>query len=152
MNKILDTKRVLDRTSPAHILIVDDDVVSVMAIRRTLKRLKISNSIAVATDGQEALDMLRSYVTDDILHPPVLVTLDLNMPRMGGIEFLEKVEADPSLRNTMIFVLSTSDTSTDMDKAFERNIAGYLFKDGMQESFEQALGYIDASLQLTYTN
>jgi len=95
------------KTAPVKFLIIDDDQVSVMAIKRALKKLKILNPIVEATDGQYALDILRKDAQENNGLPPYLVTLDLNMPRMDGFEFLEEVRRDPTLHRAVIFVLST---------------------------------------------
>ena len=96
-------------TSTVKFLIVDDDMVSVMAIKRPLKKLKIVNPVQVAKDGQQALEILRGEKNGAEFTPPFLVTLDLNMPRMNGFEFLEEIRKDYSLQRAVIFVLSTSD-------------------------------------------
>ncbi|WP_235851692.1 response regulator [Litorivita pollutaquae] len=132
------------QTEAVKFLIVDDDLVSVMAIKRALKKLKILNPIVVAKDGQEALDILRGSYGDGKLLPPFLVTLDLNMPRMDGFEFLEEVRKDPALHRAVIFVLSTSDAPRDVETAYSNNIAGYIVKDDLGESFMRALNMIDS--------
>ncbi|WP_299846271.1 response regulator [uncultured Roseovarius sp.] len=130
-------------TQPVRFLIVDDDQVSVLAIKRALKKLKIINPVQVARDGREALDMLREEFTDGKALPPYLVTLDLNMPRMNGFEFLEEVRKDPTLHRLVIFVLSTSDAPADVANAYDNNIAGYIVKDNLGDSFVKALDMID---------
>lgn len=130
-------------TAPVRFLIVDDDQVSVMAIKRALKKLKIVNPVSVAKDGQQALNLLRGECGEDQILPPYLVTLDLNMPRMDGFEFLTEVRGDPKLHQAVIFVLSTSDAPEDVDAAYEQNIAGYIVKDDLGNSFVKALDMID---------
>lgn len=130
-------------TEPVKFLVVDDDVVSVMAIKRALKKLKILNPVLVAKDGQFALDLLRQEASRDGGLPPFLVTLDLNMPRMDGFEFLEEVRKDDTLKRAIIFVLSTSDMPKDIAAAYDKNIAGYIVKDDLGDSFEEALNMID---------
>ena len=141
----LDHETMFDlKTEPVKILIVDDDQVSIMAIKRALRKLKILNPIVVAKDGQEALNLLRGSCGENQLLPPFLVTLDLNMPRMNGFEFLDQVRADPALHRAVIFVLSTSDTPSDIASAYDSNIAGYIVKDDLGDSFVRALDMIDA--------
>ncbi len=130
-------------TKPVKFLIIDDDQVSVLAIKRALKKLKIINPIQVARDGREALDMLWTECSDDKTLPPYLVTLDLNMPRMNGFEFLEEVRNNPPLHRLVIFVLSTSDAPADVAHAYDNNIAGYIVKDNLGDSFVKALDMID---------
>ncbi len=124
-------------------LIVDDDKVSILAMRRALKKLKIVNPVQIAHDGREALEILRGDAGQDKIAPPYLVTLDLNMPRMGGLEFLEEVRKDPQLHNAIIFVLTTSDAPVDIASAYEKNIAGYLLKDNASESLAKAFDMIN---------
>ncbi|MEO3414605.1 response regulator [Roseovarius sp. CAU 1744] len=130
-------------TQPVRFLIIDDDQVSILAIKRALKKLKIVNPVQVARDGREALEMLRAELGESSVLPPCLVTLDLNMPRMNGFEFLEEVRNDPALHRLVIFVLSTSDAPTDVAMAYDNNIAGYIVKDNLGNSFVKALDMID---------
>ncbi|XXT77193.1 response regulator [Sorangium sp. So ce726] len=108
-----------------NILLVEDDDVDVMNVRRAFKRNNISNPLWVAGNGVEALEMLRSGVV------PVerrLILLDLNMPKMNGIEFLRELRADPELVATSVVVLTTSNDDRDKVGAFNLNVAGYLLK------------------------
>ncbi len=130
-------------TQPVRFLIVDDDQVSVLAIKRALKKLKIINPVQVARDGRESLDILRGELKGNQSLPPYLVTLDLNMPRMDGFEFLEEVCNDTALHRLVIFVLSTSDAPSDVVNAYDSNIAGYIVKDNLGDSFVKALDMID---------
>ena len=108
-----------------NILLVEDDDVDVMNVRRAFKRNNISNPLWVAGNGVEALEMLRSGVV------PVerrLILLDLNMPKMNGIEFLRELRADPELVATSVVVLTTSNDDRDKVGAYNLNVAGYLLK------------------------
>ena len=113
----------MDRTT--NILLVDDDQIDVMNVRRAFERGKIDNPLFHAYDGLAALEMLRDGTV-----PPErrLVLLDLNMPRMNGIEFLRELRADPELRSTSVVVLTTSDEERDRLEAYGFNVAGYLVK------------------------
>ena len=144
MNPELQNPYAPAETSPVRFLIVDDDQVSVMAIKRALKKLKIINPISVAKDGQQALNILRGKCGEGQLLPPYLVTLDLNMPRMDGFEFLAEVRKDPKLHQAIIFVLSTSDAPKDVDAAYEQNIAGYIVKNDLSNSLVKAIDMIDS--------
>ncbi len=127
------------QTKAATFLLVDDDVVSIMAMKRALKSLKIVNHTIVAKDGQEALEILTGAASVEGSLPPFIVTLDLNMPRMNGLEFLDAVRADPRLQRLVIFVFTTSDMPDDIQSAYSKNIAGYLVKDNPSETFAKAL-------------
>ncbi|WP_287127704.1 response regulator [Candidatus Cyanaurora vandensis] len=108
-----------------NVLLVDDDEVDVMNVRRAFQKNKINNPLFVAGNGIEALDLLRSH---QIPSGRRLVLLDLNMPRMGGIEFLRELRADPELRATSVVVLTTSAEDSDRVDAYELNVAGYILK------------------------
>jgi CheY-like chemotaxis protein len=108
-----------------NILLVEDDQVDVMNVRRAFERNRIANPLFVAADGLEALDMLRNGGV------PVnrrIILLDLNMPRMSGIEFLRELRKDPALMHTPVVVLTTSNDDRDKIEAYHLNVAGYLVK------------------------
>lgn len=119
----------------ASILIVEDDEVDIMAIRRALKQTNVTNSIYVAKDGIEALEKLRSGE----IPSPYIVLMDLNMPRMNGIDCMKEIRADKSLRQTVIFALSTSKDEKDKIKAYDCNVAGYIFKSDIGDEFVNAM-------------
>ncbi|MEA3198702.1 MAG: hypothetical protein QOE90_130 [Thermoplasmata archaeon] len=108
-----------------NILLVEDDEVDVMNVQRAFKKNNIANPLHLAGNGLDALEILRSGQM-----PPNrrLVLLDLNMPRMGGIEFLRELRADPELRGTPVVVLTTSNDDKDRVEAYNLNVAGYILK------------------------
>ena len=108
-----------------NILLVEDDELDVMNVQRAFKKNNIVNPLHTATNGVEALEILRG---DLMPKDRRLILLDLNMPRMGGIEFLKEVRADPELRHTTVVVLTTSDEERDKVKAYDLNVAGYILK------------------------
>jgi len=110
---------------PLNILLVEDDVVDVMNVRRAFQQFHIMNPLFVASDGVEALSMLR---TGEVPTDRRLVLLDLNMPRMNGIELLRELRSDPSLHATPVVVLTTSDDERDRIEAYNLYVAGYLVK------------------------
>ena len=111
-----------------------------MAMQRALKKLKILNSTLIAKNGQEAFDILQDAVkANNGVLPPFIVTLDLNMPRMNGLEFIEAVRADEALKRLVIFVFTTSDVPRDIQLAYSRNVAGYLVKENPSETLSDAL-------------
>ena len=91
------------------ILLVEDDEVDAESVRRAFRKQRIANPITHAANGIEALKILRGDETQPALKQPFLILLDLNMPKMDGIEFLEELRRDESLRESIVFVLSTSD-------------------------------------------
>ena len=108
-----------------NIVLVDDDEVDVMTVKRAFAKANITNPIFVATNGLEALELLRSNRV-----PPTrrLVLLDLNMPKMNGTEFLRELRRDPALASTTVVVLTTSNEDRDRVEAYRLNVAGYLLK------------------------
>ncbi|MGF1624362.1 MAG: response regulator [Alphaproteobacteria bacterium] len=125
------------------ILIVDDDDVDRKGLRRALKQMRLANPIAEAHDGLEALALLRGGDGRGPLQPPFIILLDLNMPRMNGIEFLDEIRADPALQTAVVFVLTTSMDEKDRLAAHQRNVAGYIIKSDARNSFREALSLID---------
>lgn len=107
------------------ILLIEDDEVDVMTVKRAFKKANIANPVFVATNGIEALELLRK---EEIPNHRRLVLLDLNMPRMNGIEFLREVRKDPALQSLTVVVLTTSNEDRDRVEAFQLNVAGYLLK------------------------
>lgn len=112
-----------DRT--LNILLVEDDEVDVMNVRRAFERNNVSNPLYVAGNGIEALEMLRDGTVPTERR---LILLDLNMPRMNGIEFLQALRADPELASAPVVVLTTSNDDQDKIDAYNLNVAGYLLK------------------------
>lgn len=110
---------------PINLLLVDDDEVDVLNVKRALARGRITNQIWVASDGHEALAVLRGQ---ELPRERRLVLLDINMPRMNGIEMLRELRADPALQMTSVVMLTTSNDDRDRIESFRLNVAGYLLK------------------------
>jgi CheY-like chemotaxis protein len=108
-----------------NILLVEDDDVDVMNVQRAFKRNNILNPLWVAGNGLEALAMLRG---NEMPKDHRLILLDLNMPKMNGIEFLREIRSDPHLRPLPVVVLTTSRDERDRVEAYDLNVAGYLVK------------------------
>ena len=119
-----------------NILLVDDDEIDVMNVRRAFEKGKIENPLFHAEDGLAALDILRS---GSIPKARRLVLLDLNMPRMNGIEFLRELRQDPELHGTAVVVLTTSDEERDRLEAYNFHVAGYLVKPVRFQSFVELM-------------
>jgi len=116
-------------TSPGerllNILLVEDDEVDVLNVRRAFQKNHITNPLFVASNGLEALEQLRGNM---LPRDRRIVLLDLNMPKMNGIEFLQELRRDPELRVTPVVVLTTSNDERDRIEAYNLNVAGYLLK------------------------
>ena len=123
-----------------NILLVEDDQVDVMNVQRAFERNKIANPLFVAGDGIEGLKLLRS---GKIPRERRLILLDLNMPRMNGIEFLRELRADAELHLTPVVVLTTSDDERDKINAYDLNVAGYLLKPVTFVNFVEAMAALN---------
>ena len=113
-----------------NILLVEDDEVDVMNVKRAFKKHKITNPLYVAGNGVEALEMLRSQNGQPPVVPDTrrMILLDLNMPKMNGLEFLHELRKDEDLKRTPVTVLTTSNEDKDRIEAYNLNIAGYILK------------------------
>ncbi|MBB72604.1 MAG: two-component system response regulator [Legionellales bacterium] len=129
-----------DVAKNTHILLVDDDEVDVQNIQRIFQKHDIQNPLHIANDGIDALDMLRGTNGIKKLKPlPKLVLLDLKMPRMGGIEFLQEIRADNVLKSLVVFVLTSSPEQRDKVAAYDLNAAGYIIKEVGFTNFVQVI-------------
>ena len=124
------------------ILLVEDDEVDIMNVKRAFKKNNISNPLVIAHNGIEALELLRSTAVD--APKPKIVLLDLNMPRMGGIEFLKEVRSDPDLSSLSVFVMTTSNEDGDKIDAFNLNVAGYILKPLSMDRFIAAVSTLNS--------
>jgi CheY-like chemotaxis protein len=128
-----------------NVLLVEDDEVDVMNVQRAFKKSNVVNPLYLAKDGLEALLILRG---DDDSLPSMprerrLVLLDLNMPKMNGIEFLRELRADPELRATPVIVLTTSNEERDKVEAYNMNVAGYILKPVTFSNFVETIATLD---------
>ncbi len=113
-----------------NVLLVEDDEVDVMNVQRAFRKGHIANPLHIAGNGLEALEMLRgtSEKLPTVPSERRLILLDLNMPKMNGIEFLEALRDDQNLRQIPVVVLTTSNEDRDRLQAYNFNVAGYLLK------------------------
>lgn len=122
-------------SNPLNILLVEDDDGDAMAIRRAFKTMKIANQIVRAVDGIDAMDMLKGTNSKARISPPYILLVDINMPRMNGIQFIEAVRADEDLQRSIVFVLTTSKRDADKVAAYNLNVAGYIVKETAGQDF-----------------
>jgi CheY-like chemotaxis protein len=123
-----------------NILLVDDDDIDVMTVQRAFRKNNLANVLKVAGDGIQALEMLRS---GEVPIDNRIILLDINMPRMDGIEFLRELRADPALASATVVVLTTSNEDRDRIQAYELNVAGYLLKPVTFASFVEKMAMLD---------
>jgi len=121
------------------LFIVDDDDIDAIALERALRKLKLLNTVCRAHDGQEALNLLRAGAVP----APFIILLDLNMPRMNGLEFLQAIREDPALTHAVVFVLTTSKSDEDLVAAYREHVAGYVLKQHMDRDFLEVIGLIE---------
>lgn len=122
------------------ILLVEDDQVDAMTVRRALKELRVTNRLEHMENGEDALAFLRDVTKDR----PCLILLDLNMPIMNGIEFLQEIKTDAELKCIPVVVLTTSDEQKDKLESFKLGIAGYMRKPVDYQQFVEIIRTIDA--------
>ncbi len=126
------------------ILLVEDDSVDVMNVQRAFRKNNINNPLHIARNGIEALDMLRGTEGRDKLYPvPKIILLDINMPKMNGMEFLKELRNDDQLRSISVFIMTTSNDDHDKFEAYKLNVAGYIVKPVSFEKFVQAISVLN---------
>lgn len=106
------------------ILLVEDDEIDVMSIQRALKELHVENPIAIASNGEEGLQWLNAHSET----PPALILLDINMPVMSGLEFLQRIKSDVERKKIPVVMLTSSREEFDKMNAFSLGVAGYMVK------------------------
>lgn len=121
------------------ILLIEDDRVDVMTVKRALRDIRIANKLDIAGNGEEALEFLMNPSNDE----PCIMLLDLNMPRMNGIEFLKVIKKDEILRRIPVVVMTTSCEEHDKVESFNLGVAGYMLKPIDYQKFVEVVKTID---------
>ncbi|WP_422350048.1 response regulator [Flagellimonas sp.] len=116
-----------------NVLFIEDDMIETMKLQRAISKFQSKHKIIEAKNGEEALEILNGESLPDI------ILLDLNMPRMSGIEFLTKIKSDEKLKYLPVIILTTSENRVDLLKCFEIGIAGYIIKPLKYEDYESKL-------------
>lgn len=124
------------------ILLVEDDDVDVMTVQRAIKDLKITNQLINTANSEEALE----YLKDENNKKPCFILLDLNMPKMNGIEFLRIIKADEALKKIPVIVMTTSRAEQDIVDSFRLGAAGYMVKSIDYKKFEETIMASDLCL------
>jgi CheY-like chemotaxis protein len=117
------------------VLLVEDDSVDAMTVKRAFGELKVSNELVRQINGEEALNYLKTHLD----RKPCVILLDLNMPKMNGIEFLKVMKADDELRPIPVVVLTTSKDDRDKMESFKACVAGYIVKPVDYKKFVEAM-------------
>jgi CheY-like chemotaxis protein len=121
------------------ILLVEDDRIDAMAVKRAFRAIRVANPLVMAENGEAAL----AWLQDPENPRPCVILLDLNMPRMNGIEFLRIAKADPALRRIPVVVLTTSREEEDKLNSFDLCVAGYMLKPVDYQKFVEVVKTID---------
>ena len=122
-------------TNATSILLVEDDQMDVMNVQRELRKQHIEVPLIHARNGREALNMLRGENGESQIARPSLVMLDINMPRLNGLELLKILRADPDFEDLNVFIMTTSDLDSDRMGAKDLNVSGYIIKPLTFDSF-----------------
>jgi len=125
--------------SSKSVLLVEDDSIDAMTVRRAFKDLNLVNKLSHRVNGEEAL----AYLEDPSEEAPCVILLDLNMPRMNGIEFLKVIKANEHLKRIPVIVLTTSNEERDVVESFRLSVAGYIVKPVDYQKFVEAIRTID---------
>jgi CheY-like chemotaxis protein len=117
------------------ILLVEDDTVDSMTVKRALKDLNVTNPLVRVVNGEQALEYLQNSANAG----PCVILLDLNMPKMNGVEFLKIAKADDKLKYIPVVVLTTSKADQDRFECFNSSAAGYIVKPVDYKGFVEAM-------------
>lgn len=131
-----------------HLLLVEDDDGDAKGIERAFKKAKIQNPIHRAHDGIEALEMLRGDIGNDKVPSPRILIVDINMPRMNGLDLIKKIREDKDLKSSIVFVLTTSSDDDDIFRSYGLNVAGYIVKEEAGKDFLKLTELLGAYWQI----
>ena len=132
-----------------NILLVEDDMLDIMDLKRGLDKLNILYSLVIAKNGEEAIDLLNKEGTPGMEQLPDFILIDINMPKMNGLEFLSIVRASERWKHLKCFIITTSDEDIDRDAANLLGVAGYIVKpfkinnSGSMDSFNLMIDLIN---------
>ncbi|MEL7025118.1 MAG: response regulator [Pseudomonadota bacterium] len=119
------------------LLVVEDDDLDIEKLKRSYRRINVEIEPRCATNGEQALEMLREEIDRHALGRPPIMLLDINLPRLNGLEILQRIRADERTAITPVFAISTSSRPEDVFEAYRYNVAGYFTKPmTMAETYE----------------
>lgn len=124
------------------ILLVEDDDGDFKLVQRAFRKAGVANELARAVDGVEALEMLRGTNGQAPLKRPYLLLVDINMPRMDGLSLINALRGDEALKDTIVFMLTTSKHDEDKQRAYELHVAGYILKENAGHDFLELITLI----------
>jgi CheY-like chemotaxis protein len=131
-------------SKPLNILLAEDDDGDAKAVQRAFRKALIPNPIMRAMDGVEALEVLRGENGKTRAPSRRILITDINMPRMNGLQLLRAIRQDAELRNSIVFILTTSKSEEDKAAAYEQNVAGYIVKATAGQDFLELVKLMDS--------
>jgi CheY-like chemotaxis protein len=129
------------------VILIEDDEIDAEAIARAFKALGVAVKTSRFVDGRAAIDALRGPWGKQLQNEPHLILLDLNMPRMNGLTFLDELRKEPVLRRSIVFALTGSDQDEDKAAAYDRRVAGYLVKSTLGHDYSALRELLDVYYQ-----
>jgi CheY-like chemotaxis protein len=129
------------------IVLIDDDEVDVEAVARLLRKHRLPYDLVTFNNGSDAKTALAGSFGQELARQPYLVLLDLNMPRMNGIELLDWLRAQPHLCRSIVFAFTTSEAQQDCKAAYDRQVAGYLVKSHLGSGYSALARMLDTYTQ-----
>lgn len=121
------------------ILLVEDNPTDVLLTRRALRDADLNAELKVARDGVEAFDMLTQELIEGEVSHPELILMDINMPRKNGQDLLREIKADARLKHIPVVMLTTSESHTDIRRAYDNHASGYIVKPNTTSAFRDAI-------------
>jgi CheY-like chemotaxis protein len=145
----LESLLTVNRSSgkPLHVILIEDDEIDAEAIERAFNTLGVAIKTTRFIDGRVAIDTLRSPWGSQLQNEPHVILLDLNMPRMNGLAFLDELRNDPVLRRGIVFALTGSELDEDKAAAYDRRVAGYLVKATLGQDYSALRELLDVYYQ-----
>ncbi len=131
------------QTKPVTLIVIEDDDIEAKSIERAFKKAKVANPLRRAIDGVDGLALLRGEQGHAPVSGPYMLLVDINMPRMNGIEFVQALRGDEELDSSIVFILSTSKREEDKLAAYDLNVAGYIVKENAGEDFLNLIALMD---------
>lgn len=136
---------------PMTVLLAEDNEHDIVATKRAWKKNKIENSLRIVRDGEECLDYLYrrgKYSEPESAPRPCLLLLDINMPKIGGIEVLRQIRGDDKMKSLPVVILTTSRTEEDKTECYNLNVNAYIVKPVGFENFADAISKINLFWQI----
>lgn len=139
-----------EQSQTANLLLVEDDETDVMRLQRGLQKAKIANPLFVANTAEEAWHLLRGDGEGPACKKPYLILLDLTLPGVSGLRFLEQLRGDPEHGSAIVLVLTSSENETDRARAEQLGVWVYLRKSQCSEDFLEAVNALAASWRVLW--